>query len=354
MNEQDIKKRLKQDTDFIVSRILEEMHPQPISIYLVGGQGRHEGSWYEDDNGMLNPYNDYDIAIISENIIEHRKCETLRRELAKAVNIRWVDLDFYHPSSLSNLTPTIHNVDLLEASCLLWGEPMLEKLPRLDKTQIGRNDIIIAYGTRMWTLLGSWKGEFHDLEAEEARFFKNQMAKCVLSACDMVLIKNKSYHTSYVKRSVLAPALYPSNLVFTEMAKWAINEKLRPSSGSISKDDMQGLYNKANSLFKWAFCEALGHESKLYSRPQNTYKTYMTFSHFIHFIYSLFKSRSFSYLKAPQIFLAQNYLLQAYNNGEINQQYVKCASKILERWGFGENLNWYDMHEIAANARNNI
>lgn len=62
---------------------------------------------------------------------------------------------------------------------------------------IGELDLDILYKTRMWTLLGSWSGPFRDIEGEDARFFRNQMAKCVLAACDMILIKNRAYSTSY-------------------------------------------------------------------------------------------------------------------------------------------------------------
>lgn len=168
------------------------------------GIGRDEGSWYMDNNGIVCPYNDYDVAVISEYDIEYEQLQDLRKELAKQINIHWVDIDFYSPKSLLSLKPTIHNVDLLEASKLIWGEDYICRVPKLDKRSIGEYDLDVLYRTRMWTLLGSWSGSFHDIQNDEARFFKNQMAKCVLAACDMILLKNHAYTTSYKDKAIIA------------------------------------------------------------------------------------------------------------------------------------------------------
>lgn len=113
MTEEQIKKRLNRDTRLIVDGILKEMKVKPFAIYLCGGQGRDEGSWYIGENGKPNPYNDYDIAVISNTTIGYDRLQTLRKGVAEAISIHWVDIDFYTPDVLYNLSPTIHNVDLL-------------------------------------------------------------------------------------------------------------------------------------------------------------------------------------------------------------------------------------------------
>ena len=63
INRENIQAKLIADIDIIVQGILQNMSQKPIAIYLCGGIGRDEGSWYMDNNGIVCPYNDYDINI---------------------------------------------------------------------------------------------------------------------------------------------------------------------------------------------------------------------------------------------------------------------------------------------------
>lgn len=83
INRENIQAKLIADIDIIVQGILQNMSQKPIAIYLCGGIGRDEGSWYMDNNGIVCPYNDYDVAVISEYDIEYEQLQDLRKELAK-------------------------------------------------------------------------------------------------------------------------------------------------------------------------------------------------------------------------------------------------------------------------------
>ena len=85
---------LQKKIDVLVCGILKIMLTPPQAIYLVGGYGRGEGAWYEGEEG-LHPYNDFDLAVITDCPLPHEKTETLRKELAIEVDIKWVDIDYY-------------------------------------------------------------------------------------------------------------------------------------------------------------------------------------------------------------------------------------------------------------------
>lgn len=356
MKEQDKENRLIKDIEVIVSRILDEMQSPPLAIYLVGGYGRGEGAWLADESGKPIPYNDYDIAVISNNNIPYQRLQIVRQELAKQVGINWVDIDFYSVKEIKSLTPTIHNIDLLYASRQVYGSfNILNDIKKLDASKIGIQDIDTLYRTRMWTLLGSWKGDFHNLTGVEALFFKNQMAKCILAACDMILVKNHAYTTSYRQRAHLAPKLCPQIENFSEMAEWAIKEKLEPSDTPLSKDDMKQLYSKAKYIFLSTFTLSMGNIASLYLDPDKTKKVrFFTFRMKLINLFYTYLLRSEIIRKSSEIFLAQNYVLHSYNNGELQENYVKKSADILKKWGFQYSDSWFDMHYLVANARNNL
>ena len=163
-------------------------------------------------------------------------------------------------------------MDLLEASKLIWGEDYICRVPKLDKRSIGEYDLDVLYRTRMWTLLGSWSGSFHDIQNDEARFFKNQMAKCVLAACDMILLKNHAYTTSYKDKAIIA-SKFSNDTTFEKLATWAINEKLFPSNTSLSSEEMVSLYEAARSIFFKSFKYSMG-EKAIYILTQIEHLNY--------------------------------------------------------------------------------
>ncbi len=62
------------------------------AVVLYGGYGRDEGSWYVDNTGAVRPYNDYDLLLVLDRVIERNEREQLRAELAGEVGIRWIDI----------------------------------------------------------------------------------------------------------------------------------------------------------------------------------------------------------------------------------------------------------------------
>lgn len=356
---EDISNRLNRDTKILVDGILANSPTPPIAILLTGGYGRGEGAWFEDENGNPSPYNDYDLSVITEKPMSADVYRVLRMQLAEKVGIKWVDIDNYKPAKLRKLVSTIHNIDLLYASTLLWGDTQWNRFcPQLDARAIGTFDLLYLYRTRMWTLLGSWQGEFRDLNVEESRFFKNQMAKCGLACCDMLLISKKAYHTSYRKRSELISELFPEFTDVCRLAEWAIEEKTHPSCSTISKSEMENLYKLVHFCFLQCFKKSLAPHISIFFLNPNITSLYYKFN--IKHILLSFKMRirgiNNQLKKQDDVFYAQNYILLAYNGNNINRDYLIKASKLLKKWGYINDtvVDWNALRVIAANARNNI
>lgn len=350
--------RLKKDTAIIVEGILSTMSSAPQTILLCGGYGRNEGAWFRNEVGEVCPYNDYDLAVITECPLSREAYSKLRKELASKVGIKWIDIDFYTSSQIKRMKATIHNIDLFYASKVLWGdENWADTYKTLDPVKIGKDDIIKLYTTRMWTFLGSFEGGFHDMNLVDSRFFRNQMAKAVLAACDMRIVALKKYTTSYKERVEIVTKEFSDNNSLTELAYWAIKEKTEPSNENISKDEMVQLYSNAYDLFSSSFEYAMGKEAGEFLQPDKTmnYFRFRTF-YYLYVVYGWLKGYSWI-SKSYEIMCAQNYVFRAYRDNEFYDiNYLERASAILLKWKYINHMvsDWHQLRIIVANARNNL
>lgn len=357
ITEEKINKVLQEKIGILVNGIIEAMPIIPQAIYLVGGYGRGEGAWYEDEIG-LHPYNDFDVAVITDNPLEHDKTEALRKQLAIAVDIKWIDIDYYSINTIGLLTPTIHNVDLLGGGALIYGKDVIKQNGlSLNPQEIGIQDLIILYWTRMWTFLGSWEGAFHQLNVEEARFFKNQMAKAVLAACDMRLVKMQKYTTSYRERARIVTEEFKEDTNLCELVEWAIKEKMRPSSSEMMVKHMESLYFRVKDLFIDSFAFAFGVDAKFFLDPGKTKHYYLRHTKlYLRHIYYLIRYRKSKVTRGQDVFYAMNYVFHANVRGAINTSYIKKASDLLMKHRFINTPvnSWDELRLLTANARNNV
>lgn len=352
MCDSDIK--LEHDCKIMVEMILEHLEYSPTAILLCGGYGRGEGAWFIDKNGLLCAYNDYDIAIISNQTIDYSELQSLRKQIAQNVGIRWVDIDFYTVNQVLSFNATIKHYDLLYASKLIYGSIDSIKSKYIDARDVGVEDVITLYWTRMWTFLGSWSGDFHDLDIEEARFFRNQMAKAVLAGCDAILIPFHEYSPSYKCKAVNA-SNYVDNKKWRELIGWAYEEKIMPSSGMLKKEDMVSLYTSCRDFYCYSMETGLGYLWKFFRYPKLTKKYYyIRTTHLLHVIYNLFIRHTLRPEKALEIKIAQNYIFWAYGNN--NPAFFYAATKILNRWKYDvpSTLDWNQLRIAVSEARNKI
>lgn len=350
--------RLEKDVKIVVDRLIAELPQTPEAIFLCGGYGRAEGAWTEDTKGNVAPYNDYDFVVVTEAPLPAHETNVLRRSLANEIGINWVDIDYYSHKMLKSLATTIHNVDLLYGSrCVYGNKEALDICPQLDSAKIGLYDVLLLYKIRIWTFLGSWKGDFHDLNRGEATFFRNQMAKATLAACDLYLIKHHSYTTSYVQRSQLVCNLYKDDSLLCNRVKWAINEKLHPTTEPLSKNEMYNLYFEVKGIFIKALSIAFGRDWPHFENPKLIKKWYVTHTKYIFsFIFERIFRRTKMVGKMLDLFVAQTYVFMANDRGFINEDYLMHASDILIKWGYlsKKETNWNLLHSIVADARINI
>ena len=120
------------------------------AVVLYGGYGRDEGSWYVDKTGAVRPYNDYDLLLVLDRVIERNEREQLRAELAGNVLFGGIDISQKTTGELSSLRPSIFNYDLKYASKVIWGDAnILQMIPDISASSLPIEEVETLFFTRM-------------------------------------------------------------------------------------------------------------------------------------------------------------------------------------------------------------
>jgi len=341
--------------------ILEELKAyQKDAVILCGGYGRGEGGWFIED-GIFKPYNDYDLLLVLEKKIPNNELQLLRKELATKIDIRWVDIAQKTPRELKKLRLSIYNYDLKYASKVIDGDySILKLIPNFDASKLPLKEGEILFFTRLWTLLGclNEKGFQIQCNEEESRFFRNQMAKAILAVVDVLLLQKGAYHPSYRERIQRLIYLYPKNVEFNELSKWALKEKLIPCSNDVSPKYIKQLYTKVHKEY---FFHMMGFFSEHYNKKVTSVYdierfTKYSLDHLIRRLGYLVIRHNFRGEKILAIKMAQMFIVRAYEEGNINKElfskgieYMKCVDSSIS-----DKLSWNKARVLVAKMRNEI
>ncbi len=348
---------LQQHLNLIVKNCIE-VEPNLHAIILYGGYSRNEGSWIIEQDGNYRPYNDYDILLILEKKIPVERIELLRKNLAKKIGIRWVDISQKTPEELKKLRPSIYNFDLKYASNVIRGDSSVLKLiPEIEVKKLPLKEGEVLFFTRLWTFLGSLdeKGMNVDREGEESRFFRNQMAKAILAIVDVLLLQRCAYHPSYRERVNRFIKLYPEKIDLLILCQWALEEKLFPTAPDMTTEEVENLYCKVHRYY---FSEMYQLLSKYYGRKVNTpedIESYVKWapSSLVRRIAVLVARRNMIFERKITINLAQVYVASAYEDNNINNRLLKKGLELMRLVNktLPEKMTWDDARVRISQIR---
>jgi hypothetical protein len=300
------------------------------AIILYGSYGRDEGGWYIDKNGKYSPYNDYDILIVSDEKKHVNTIRTLKKEMAAEIGIRWIDIGQKNMRELCKYNPSIYNYDLKYGSKVIYGQKqILSKIPEYPANEIPLHEIEVLFFTRLWTLLGSLedKGVSSDRVGESSRFFRNQMAKAILSIVDVKLLLLGKYSSSYKKRVRDISGLFLEYTELIDLAEWAINEKLSPSGIAMTSIENEELYGRVNKIFLNVMYEGLSsyYGATIEGPEQIEKQVKWSARNLFYRAARVLLKRNMGWEHHIGINLAQAYLAAAYES-ELKDEYIKKAS----------------------------
>lgn len=166
------------------------------AIYLVGSFGRGEGS-VRFDGTRWRGINDYDIQLISSTSeVDVQALKELGLELAKTLQIDFVDIGYLPKSVLSSLPPTLENYDLKYASTFLEGRDLLRDIPNFDLRDIPPYEFARLLCNRTAGLLSVRLPE----RVNSLQYRTNQYSKACIAVGDVAVYLARGYDPSYRKR----------------------------------------------------------------------------------------------------------------------------------------------------------
>jgi hypothetical protein len=353
--------RINQDLKIVLQKISETI-PHIKAIVLYGGYGRGEGSWIETDDNIVLPYNDYDIAVISNCTVSRDIIKSIEQITAKEIGIRWVDISVISENKLKAMSPTIFNFDLKYASKIIWGDlNVLDLIPTINAWDIGLIEAEKLFYTRLWTFLGSLDEdafEKKNLDIDEARFFKNQMAKAILAVLDVLLLKKKDYVSSYKEKLIKVEELYPNKDWVKTVGKWALQEKLKPSSEKMNQNEVSKLYNEVYRIYLTEMKEVL---SNYYKFGFKDYKSltlnYIFMPYYLtRRIWYVLIRRSYELERNLKINKVQTLIFFSYNYGNIDPKLFPKTIKELKKLDQTviDSLTWNEARVKIAKIRNEV
>lgn len=328
------------------------------AIILYGGYGRCEGSWIIGSDGKYRPYNDYDILLIVENKISIEQIEFSRKDLAKQIGIRWVDIEQKTISELKKSKPTIFNYDLKNASRVIFGDPdILMVVPDINAARLPLKEGETLFFTRLWTLLGALEEDSLNtgLKGDASCFFRNQMAKAVLAVVDIKLLKKGAYHSSYRQRVERFFQHYSGKKELCELAGWALEEKLFPRSVEMSAQEVKQLYTIVHHHFLKEMYDLLTHYYGQKVDCPESVKRYLKWS-FMGLIkrFAMILLRfNLNWEKKVVVNLAQVFIVDAYNNDDNFKTYLAKGIKYIRQIdrSFSKFASWDEARIKVAQLR---
>ncbi len=348
---------LERDLRLIVASCLERF-PNLRAIILYGGYGRGEGSWYQDSDGAWHAYNDYDVLIVSEKRAPKTELGALEKRLAKKIGIRWVDLGLKTSADLRAWNQSILSYDTKYASKVLYGDAsVLDEIPEVKADRLPWVEARVLYQVRLYTLLGSLgpNGMAVTLHDEEARFFRNQMAKAILAAVDVLLLAHGRYHASYRERVRRVLELYPDRQNLQELCPWALSEKLRPQAPEMKPHEVARLYHSARDLFLREMYPALSKEfGRRIEGPLDVVRASRWLpTALLKRIYWVAKFRGLRMEREQAVFFAQAFLVSAFRRDGIHEPDLRHAILHLRFAdpGISASLDWNQARIEASRLR---
>jgi len=281
--------------------------------------------------------------------------------LAKQIGIRWVDISQMTSTELRKIQPSIYSYDLKYASKVIHGDQsVLDFIPEINPAKLPLKEIEILFFTRLWTLLGSLdeNGFGCDLVGENSRFFRNQMAKAILAAVDVLLLVVGAYDASYCERVERIAKLYPGKDDVLKLSRWALTEKLSPQVPMMHPEEIRELYRSVHSLFFREMYRGLSlHFGRPISNPVNIeYNIKWLPKTIMRRLWCFVKFRSLRMEQQISIMLAQSYIAAAWNTDGINEKWLSRGITFLRRIDDKVNhqINWDEARLEVARLRMKI
>ncbi|MCL5256612.1 MAG: nucleotidyltransferase domain-containing protein [Chloroflexi bacterium] len=212
----------------IVTAIRAQLSPD--SIILRGSFARGEGSVVTDGD-QLTFLSDYELVVVSPHVSDRSVLRTVSRDLTARLGVE-ISISRLHPQDVLAGMAAGHTIAMYEmqnGGMVLWGEPVLGRVPATDPRSLDLWSALRLLLNRMAESLGN-ESAADDLET------LRWITKTALACAESLLLACGQYHYSYAERGRRFADLLPHLDGLSERAsgmrelvRSATAFKLRPS-----------------------------------------------------------------------------------------------------------------------------
>jgi len=231
-------RKFSQQLNLISDLIKTKLGNNLISIILIGGYGRDEGTFFLK-NKTISLVNDIDLVIISHRSMSKSILKQLMDQAAKIikpdtqyVHEKYCPIDFhvdlfnFKKKDLSGFKPSQFSLDLKYASQVIYGNKnILRLIPELKAENIPVNDGLMLLHNRVLSLLEAYQSG----QSEWIYYFS---LKAIIDSSVAILIKEKQYSPYHKLRMTALKKLKPQSLAIFQ--RYAAKRYLIKSSDLIN------------------------------------------------------------------------------------------------------------------------
>lgn len=256
-----IEKYVKKIKEVIVREL------NPVSIILIGGFGRGEGSFYKNE-----PFNDFDLYILAKDKASSKRLEEVGMLASGAIGkgggefmehsnefydrneYFHVDIRCIEVSKLKKMMKTTRTFEIKYGSSVIYGPDLRARI------KISEKELPISEGFRHMInkschmLIGMdsrrFKGNFKKDEKNMTIYF---CIKTILGCCETLLLNEKRFAPTYISRNELFKKIYGKK--FPQLAKkidFATKFKLKPEFEKINAKE---LWKETRSILEFTLKE---------------------------------------------------------------------------------------------------
>lgn len=213
-----LEKKLTKDLEKTCVLLSNQLGKNLISIFLIGGYGRDEGS-FQIIGKKSSLVNDIDLVVITSKKIEKKRLLRLMDKSAKIVKLsanyahdKYCPIDFhvdifnFCEKELANYKPSQFAIDLKYAGKVIFGKPLLNLIPELESKDIPISDGTMILFNRILTLCEPFSLK------KNANWIYCFSIKAILDSAVALLILNKKYSPFHNARLKSLKKLNVSNL----------------------------------------------------------------------------------------------------------------------------------------------
>lgn len=234
--------------DKIIRSFVQDCNP--ISILLIGGFGKGEGSVHFVD-GKPVPFNDFDLYVVTDEKLSDEQLDKISMNASKEIGMGGLEIAYYPQNGydankyfhvdvrclprdkLKNLMKIQRYYEIKHGAQVIYGKDILGEIIDIRSDELPASDGLRNLFNKLHTMLLGLQREYNE-DQKKVRIFWSY--KSYMSICEALLMLDKKFAPTARKRSELFSQIYRESFPYLsskfpdlpEKVQKAVDFKTRP------------------------------------------------------------------------------------------------------------------------------